>query len=112
MKYKDKNTIRSHINHVSKLEAGETKSDRKIRREKERRLNKFTLNVYKYIDRDWWDSVDFDVKEEIYSNWIVTNIRSRSDISFEVWIKSVRKDIKPNKQVYREKIIDNILDDE
>lgn len=120
MKYRDKSTIRYQINQQNR--EGEDKSERSKRRELERKYKKFNSKVYKYVDKDWWESVDDDVRKQLYRDWCYIvhdsfiyrgsaspKIMDPSD--FENWIKIVRRDIKPNVVVYRNKILDRLLDE-
>jgi hypothetical protein len=108
MKYKDKGTMRSYAKQQEKYDLD--KSDRTKRREREREYKRFVSNFYKYVERDWWDSVDDSDKKSLYSEWSHICVISHHKQDFEEWANRVKKDIKPNTSIYRNKILDKILE--
>ena len=118
MKYKDKLTTRLEANHSNQLldrdPWGNDISNRASRRKEERRFKQFTLDVYRYLEKDWWDSVDEETKKKLYNEWFGIIRLSNSGIyntpDFKKWITQVRKDIKPNVLLYRDKILNKILE--
>lgn len=116
MKYNDKGTKRAYAKQQDRYD--EEKSDRAVRRELERNYIKFTYKVYKYIDRDWWESVDESTRKKLYSEWtyivhdsLIGQPNAKLDpAGFENWIKMVKRDIKPNVLIYRNKVLNRLLD--
>lgn len=45
------------------------KSDRNIKRSSERDMVSFNNKVYRFIEKDWWDCVDFYSRKYIYECW-------------------------------------------
>jgi len=118
MKYKDKHTIRWQ---QKQDERTDTKSDRAIRRELKRNIDKFSIKVIKYVDSDWWNSLENKDREQVYYSWdkYIRDKYWRATIpdhnklegEFESWIKKMKSEVKPNTSLYRDKKLDRILND-
>lgn len=113
MIYKDKSTLRWQRKQLEKDDY--SKSDRTIRREEKRNLEKFRVKVCKYVDSDWWDSFTTSEQMSIYRSWLNVFWESKftsrrpSDNDFDKWIKKKYDEVKPNISVYRDKKLDRIL---
>ncbi len=111
MNYNDKVTLKLKENYQNR--DGE-KSDRQKRRESKKNYNKFITKAYKYLNKDWLDSIDEDIKISLSHDWYVANYRNRwlkKPVEFSEWIKSSFKNIKPNTSVYRNTIINSLLNE-
>lgn len=73
-----------------------------------RYAKKFKLKVYKYVEREWWDSLhDYQQKSAI-RDWVsIVGVNKKSD--FKSWILKYRMENKPDITIYREKILNNLL---
>ena len=113
MKYNDKQTRLINAKHSEKQQQynGFDMSDRSIRRQNKRSVEKFTKSVYKYIEKDWWDSVDYKVKEKLYHEWQFFSSHINKSANFGKWINEVKETIKPNVGVYRQKVLKKLLND-
>jgi hypothetical protein len=125
MKYNDKHSIKAHQKHVSKMENDDKplhwgfgqdpdKWDRRTKREYERNSKKFNQEVYHHINREWWDSLSFNDRVSIHNDWGVT-VRSPmgfKPINFGEWIKNAVKKYKPDISIYRDKVIDKLLNED
>lgn len=113
MKYNDLMTVRVCANHQDKQDRSEEwRSDRHRKREYDRGYKKFINKLYKYLEHDWWDSVDSHTKKILYNEWshIASMATSTGNqYNFDEWIKRVKRDIKPNIQIYRNKKLNKIL---
>lgn len=112
MKYNDKQTrliVAKHSENQQSDDFSFGKSERAIRRQTKRSVDKFTKSVYKYIEKDWWDSVDYRIKEKLYHEWGFYSTHINKSASFGKWINEVRETIKPNVGVYRQKVLKNLL---
>lgn len=112
MKYNDRGTMRSYLKQQERYDL--EKSDRAKRRELEREYKTFLSKFYKYVERDWWDSVSVENKKSLYSEWSHIKVVAKSqghDTDFGEWVKMVRRDTKPNIVVYRNKILERLLDE-
>jgi hypothetical protein len=112
MKYIDKNTQRSWSKQLDKED--QSKSDRSLRRERERAMKEFSYAVCSFTDRDWWDCVTFEQKETLYSTWISVNFRNRNvsnPISLDEWINKRKSEVIIDKALYREKKINRVIND-
>lgn len=122
MMYKDKSTLRWQRKQLEKDDY--SKSDRNIRREEKRNLEKFRVKVCKYVDSDWWDSFTTSEQMSIYRSWLnsgdewvfwkskFTSTKQSSDNDFDKWIKRKYDEVKPNMSVYRDKKLDRILNED
>jgi hypothetical protein len=116
MKYNDKSTERWQR---KQLENDGSKSDRAIRRELKRNLEKFRVRVCSHVDSDWWDSFTPSEQKSIYDSWInngitywsnsSTTIYQKESTDFSAWIKQKYKEVKPDKSTFRDKKIEKIL---
>lgn len=112
MKYNDRYTRIITERHRDKED--EYSSDRNLRREKERKYKKFASKIYKYVEKDWWDSLTESDQHDIYYSWMFyTDLKysHRTKSDFETWAKSYFSNIKvkPDPIVYREKRLDRIF---
>ena len=112
MRYTDKNTQRSWTKQLEKEDL--SKSNRSLRREKERALEEFSAKVCCFVDKDWWDCVTLEQKQSLYSVWISVKFRnkfSNDDISLDKWINEKKSEVIINKALFREKKINRIIND-
>jgi hypothetical protein len=110
--YKDKVTVRLESKYSQRESM--SNSDRNIRRQEEREYQKFVKLVYSYLEKDWWDSVDGSIQNRLYNEWKHERLyvaRQRGSIkdAFIRWVKIIRLEVKPNCSLYRDKIIDKLL---
>lgn len=122
MMYKDKSTLRWQRKQLEKDDY--SKSDRTLRREEKRNLEKFRVRVCRYVDSDWWDSFTTSEQMSIYRSWLnsgdewvfwkskFTSTKQPSDNDFDKWIKRKYDEVKPNMSVYRDKKLDRILNED
>jgi hypothetical protein len=110
MKYNDKNTQISQSKQLDKLD--NFKSDRSLRRERERAMEDFSKQVCLYVDKDWWDCVSPEQKNSLYSVWIRQKFSSKfNGITLEKWINVKKSEVLIDKGLYREKKINKIIND-
>jgi len=111
MNYNDKVTLKLKENYQSR--DGE-KSERQKRRENKKNYDKFITKAYKFLNKEWLDSVDEVIKMNLSYDWTVVSYRNRwlkRPVEFSEWIKSSFKNIKPNTSVYRNTIINSLLNE-
>ena len=112
-KYKDKGTFLSYQRQIDKIDA--EKSQRAIRREKQRELEKFTILICQYVTKEWWTSFSLEKQLEIKQKWSDANFRWHyhgfEQPNFENWLVGIKSIYKPDIDTYRDKIIDKLLDD-
>jgi len=116
MRYNDKNTQRSWVKQIDKEDL--VKSDRNLRRERQRAMKDFSNQVCAFIDKDWWDCVTFQQKENLYSTWCrkvmqvkFRNRFSNGDVTLEKWINERKSEVVIDKALYREKKINRVIND-
>ena len=120
MIYKDKSTARWQRKQLEKEDY--SKSDRTLRGEEKRNLEKFRVRVCRYVDRDWWESFTQSEQKSIYNSWLNSRnewtyrptkytVSEPKDVDFGKWIKKTYSEVKPDKSIYRDKKIDRILSD-
>lgn len=112
MKYKDKHTLRTKTKNEERMDLNV--SGRTDRRKRKKDLLSFTEKVLPYvIDVYWWESVDESDKEKLLFSWqhrsFLNSKKYSTKTEFKDWIKYELKKVSPNKSIYRDKIIDNIL---
>lgn len=114
-KYNDFYTRKQQSKQIEKSE-GIIDTPRKNRRERERRIFKFSCRVYKHIKKEIWDSIPLRIKEDIYNDWHfgfiddsrnVWTYRTNYD-EFDTWLFRQIK-IKTDKSTYRDILINNLL---
>lgn len=107
MKYTDRNTMVLSSKYSDK-EVQYDSNNRRARREAERNLLGFNRLVYRYIEKEYWDSVDLKDRKFIYNNW--SNYFYINKMSnFESFIKNELFYTKIDKAKYRDKRINKIL---
>jgi hypothetical protein len=113
MRYNDKNTQRSWVKQIDKED--EVKSDRNLRRERERGMKEFSYQVCLFTDKDWWDCVTPEQKETLYSTWISRKFRNRFSngdadniVTLDKWINEMKSEVVIDKALYREKKINRL----
>lgn len=114
MKYNDKVTLKLKENHQTRMWEESGKSDRQRRRENKKKYSKFIDEAYKYLNKEWLDSVDEKIKIEICSKWDVVKFRNKyiqHPVDFGDWVKTSFRNIKPNPSIYRDVIINKLLDE-
>ena len=113
MRYNDKNTQRSWVKQIEKEDV--SKSDRNLRRERERAMQEFSYQVCRFVDKDWWDCVTPQQKETLYSTWISVNFRNRFSngniVTLDKWINERKSEVIIDKALYREKKINRVIND-
>ena len=112
MRYNDKNTQISWVKQIDKED--EVKSDRNLRRERERGMKEFSHQVCLFTDKDWWDCVTPQQKETLYSTWISVKFRNRfsnGDVTLDKWINERKSEVIIDKALYREKKINRVIND-
>lgn len=115
MKYFDKNTMISQGKHLDREEDSYGRpiiSDREQRRLDKKNYKKFLLKFSSYLSKDWWECLDPLDQKNIYKEYehilrVCSQNRNKPD--FKKWLSMVKEDYKPNVQLYRERMIDNIL---
>lgn len=72
-KYNDRYTLKQCAKHVEKVESLDNEcyynDSRKNRRERERKIFKFSCKVYTCLDKKSWDLVPLRIKEDICNDW-------------------------------------------
>jgi hypothetical protein len=111
MRYNDKNTQRSWAKQIEKGDL--SKSDRNLRRERERAIQEFSYQVCAFTDKDWWDCVTPQQKETLYSTWISVKFRNRFSnadnvVTLDKWINERKSEVVIDKALYREKKINRL----
>ena len=115
MRYNDKNTQRSWVKQIEKEDL--SKSDRNLRRERERAMQDFSNQVSLCTDRDWWDCVTPEQKQTLYSTWISFKFRTKfsgEQITLDTlgnWINQRKSEVIIDKALYREKKINRVIND-
>ncbi len=114
MRYNDKNTQISWAKQIEKEDI--SKSDRNLRRERERVMQEFSEKVCDFIDKDWWDCVTPQQKETLYFTWISVKFRNRFSnggniVTLDKWINERRSEVIIDKALYREKKINRVIND-
>ena len=124
-KYNDFYTRKQQSKQIEKSE-GIIDTSRKNRRERERRIFKFSCRVYKHIKKEIWDSIPLRIKEDIFHEWesgfvgygglykdfYNTGIlRYNKDFykdEFDTWLfRQIKR--KTDKSTYRDILINNLL---
>jgi len=118
MKYFDKNTMISQGKHLDREEDSTDVygrpivSDREQRRLDKRNYKKFLLKFSSLLNKDWWECLTEDDRKSIYQEYekvLRISHRARVKPDIKKWIEMVKKDYKPNVQLYRERMIENVL---
>ncbi len=94
-----------------------SRSDRSVRREKQRLRKSFDNKISAIIsqeigDKYWYNSLSDDVKTEIWTDWIYSKSGSGRvpiDDYFKNFCKMKYKSINPNKTIYRDSKINDLL---
>lgn len=121
MKYKDRHTLNQQSKQLDKqlresddyLNQVAFGSDRKSRREMERQLDKFETKICTYLTKDWWNSLSFEDRKEIYTEyrnmtgWMRHS--NQTTLTLQEFSEKVKGKYKPIVSLYRDKIIDKIL---
>jgi len=114
MKYKDKNTLISHSKHLDRVESRDpwNLTDRERRRIEKKNHKRFIVKFAGRIEKDWWECLSDNDKSKIYREYInllsiSKNSGNKPDITR--WISMIKKDFKPDVQLYRERKINNLL---
>lgn len=135
-KYNDFYTRKQQSKQIEKSE-GIIDTSRKNRRERERRIFKFSCRVYKHIKKEIWDSIPLRIKEDIYNDWHFGFIDDSRNVwtyrtnygelvlrydnkclnynkdfykdEFDTWLfRQIKR--KTDKSTYRDILINNLLD--
>lgn len=114
MKYKDKNTLISHCKHLDRLESIDPwiTTDRVRKRIEKKNHKKFILKFAGKIEKDWWECLNDNDKSKIYREYMnILSISKKSGNKPNIleWISMIKKDFKPNIQLYRERKINKLL---
>ena len=91
--------------------------DRAWRRERERELKGFGYKVKEHVESVWWDSFTTEEKLGITNRWrSYSNIYDRDWLTpeqtksqFKFWIENEFKNIKPDKEKYRDNKLNKML---
>lgn len=126
MKYTDRHSKSLYEKNLNKTNNDSSyDSNRKSKREKERRIKKFSEKVRSVADIIWWESLTIEQKESIMWDWnnpltwdswsssskyVMKDPQKRQD-DFKSWILQKATQVKPEKEVYRENKINNILNE-
>lgn len=124
-KYNDFYTRKQQSKQIEKSE-GIIDTSRKNRRERERRIFKFSCRVYKHIKKEIWDSIPLRIKEDIYNEWengfvygglykdfynpgVLQYNKDFYKDEFDTWLfRQIKR--KTDKSTYRDILINNLLD--
>ena len=110
MKYNDKNTLISNSNYLDRdLQTMTTRESRRLDKIK---YKKFLSKFSTHINKDWWDCLDVKDQRSIYreyENILRISKRTNKKPNFKSWVYMIRRDYKPNVQLYRDCVIDNLL---
>lgn len=114
MKYFDKNTMISQSNHLNKelRNPWDPLSNREQKRLDKKNYKKFLIKFSGKIKKDWWECLDEKDKKSIYKEYeyvLRVSRNSGNKPDFKKWISMVKEDYKPNVQLYRERMIYNVL---
>jgi len=114
MKYFDKNTMISQSKHLDKDERNpwDPLSDREQRRLDKKNYKKFLIKFSGKIKKDWWECLSPEDQKSIYKEYeyvLRVSSRSKKKPDFKKWVSMIMEDYKPNVQLYRERMIDNVL---
>ena len=117
MKYNDKHTKLLQTKHQDKLDSIGTiwATSRSDRREFKREFNKFKTRVILHTNVDLWDCINETDQVGIFNSWRFSHTKLRPNGSlkpdFKSWIKNEIKSIEIDKHLYRDKVIDRLLDE-
>ncbi len=114
MKYNDRNTLLSHSKHLDKIENSDpwNLTDREQRRLDKKNYKKFLVKFSSVIKKDWWECLSTTDQKSIYreyQNILRVSYRNRTQPEFKSWFVKIKEEYKPNVQLYRERMIDNVL---
>jgi hypothetical protein len=114
MKYFDKNTMISQNKHLDKdvRNPWDPIGDREQRRLDKKNYKKFLTKFSGNIKKDWWECLSPEDQKSIYKEYehILRMCKYNRNVpDFKKWISMVKEDYKPNVQLYRERMIDNVL---
>jgi hypothetical protein len=109
MKYFDKNTMISQNKHLDKdvRNPWDPIGDREQRRLDKKNYKKFLTKFSGNIKKDWWECLSPEDQKSIYKEY--EHILRMHRVFPKCWISMVKEDYKPNVQLYRERMIDNVL---
>lgn len=115
MKYNDKNTLISNDKHLNRVENRDpwNLTDREQRRLDKKNYKKFLTKFSGRIKKDWWECLSTSDQKSIYreyQNILRVSYRNRTQPEFKRWLTKLKEEYKPNVQLYRERMIDNVLD--
>src|ERR1035437_5400168 len=104
MKYHDKQTRKINVKWSERPE----KTFDGFAHARRQLLKKFKPKVYKYVDREWWDSLNEYQQKQAMQDWMfIIGMNKKAD--FKSWILKYRMSIKPDVVIYREKVLNNLL---
>lgn len=116
MNYNDKHTRLLKDKHQNKPDY--IGSDRSNRREFEREFKKFKEKFCSYTSSEIWECIEKSDQEGLFNSWRFalsfngkTALSFNDKTAFKFWLKNKIKSINIDKQLYRDKIIDRLLDE-